>query len=388
MVRKSIENAKDRSSSTRAKRSMNSLLHIEGLKTHFFTDEGIVPAVDGIDLEIPAHGTLGLVGESGCGKSVTGFSVLRLVAPPGRIVAGSIRFKGEDLLALDEAAMRRVRGGQIAMIFQEPMTSLDPLYPVRDALVEALRQHKGINPAAARERAVELLRAVGIPNPERRAVGYPHELSGGMRQRVMIAVALSCDPELIIADEPTTALDVTVQAQILELMRRLQRERGTAILLITHNLGVVAAMCDRVAVMYAGQIVETAPMRALFRTPRHPYTQGLLRAVPRLDHPAKEPLPTIPGTVPNLMRKAVLGARRSVLGKDGRQLSRQSASHRPAEHRAPSTEHGSEANIGCRFRPRCDRAVERCAVEEPPLVTLGPEHRAACWVAGERNGHA
>jgi oligopeptide/dipeptide ABC transporter ATP-binding protein len=320
------------------------LLQIEGLKTHFFTDEGVVPAVDGVDLEIPVHGTLGLVGESGCGKSVTGFSILRLVAPPGRIVAGSIRFRGRDLVALEEAEMRRVRGAEIAMIFQEPMTSLDPLYPIRDPLMEALMVHRSLDRREARQRAVELLGAVGIPDAARRVDGYPHEMSGGMRQRVMIAVALSCDPELIIADEPTTALDVTVQAQILELMRRLQRERGTAILLITHNLGVVAAMCDHVAVMYAGKIVESAPVRALFREPRHPYTQGLLRAVPRLDHPAKEPLPTIPGTVPNLL------------------------------YPTP----------GCRFRARCPWAVERCAVEEPPLAELAPGHRAACWVAEER----
>jgi oligopeptide/dipeptide ABC transporter ATP-binding protein len=322
------------------------LLQIEGLKTHFFTDEGVVPAVDGIDLEIPANGTLGLVGESGCGKSVTGFSILRLVASPGRIVAGSIRFRDKDLVRVDEAEMRQIRGGEIGMIFQEPMTSLDPLYPVRDPLMEALRIHQAMDGKQARARSIELLRAVGIPDPERRIDGYPHELSGGMRQRVMIAAALSCDPELLIADEPTTALDVTVQAQILELMRRLQRERGTAILMITHNLGVVAAMCDHVAVMYAGKIVETAPMRELFRTPRHPYTQGLLRAVPRLDHPAKEPLPTIPGTVPNMLRPIA----------------------------------------GCRFRARCPWAVERCAHEEPPLVELSPGHRAACWEAEAHRG--
>jgi oligopeptide/dipeptide ABC transporter ATP-binding protein len=363
---------------------MSSLLQIEGLRTHFFTDEGVVPAVDGIDLEIPEHRTLGLVGESGCGKSVTGFSILRLVAPPGRIVAGSIRFRGRDLVTADEAEMRRVRGSQIAMIFQEPMTSLDPLYPVRDPLMEALREHRGLEKREARARAIELLQAVGIPNAARRADGYPHELSGGMRQRVMIAAALSCDPELIIADEPTTALDVTVQAQILDLIRRLQRERGTAILLITHNLGVVAAMCDHVAVMYAGKIVESAPVRELFRAPRHPYTQGLLRAVPRLDHPAKEPLPTIAGTVPNLLMKAVPGAGCRVPGKGGWQLSRLTASARLSpgtQHPAPGTE--SEATFGCRFRPRCAWAVERCATEEPALLELAPGHKAACWVASE-----
>jgi oligopeptide/dipeptide ABC transporter ATP-binding protein len=239
--------------------------------------------------------------------------------------------------------MRHSRGEDVAMIFQEPMTSLDPLYPVRDPIAEALRVHRNMNRKDTRVRAVELLRAVGISDPERRVDSYPHELSGGMRQRVMIAVALSCEPSLLIADEPTTALDVTVQAQILDLMRRLQTETGTAILLITHNLGVVAETCDDVAVMYAGKIVETAPMRAIFHNPRHPYTQGLLRAVPRLDHPTKQPLPTIPGTVPNLR-------------------------HLPA---------------GCHFRTRCPWAIEKCALEEPPLLAVDasdPSHAAACWV--------
>ena len=316
------------------------LLSVRGLKTQFFTEEGVAPAVDGIDLEIAPGQTLGLVGESGCGKSVTGLSLLRLVAPPGRIVAGEILFNGENILTLPEAEMRRRRGPQIAMIFQEPMTSLDPLFPVRDPLIEALRTHKNLDRKQARAQAIELLRSVGIPDPERRIDSYPHELSGGMRQRVMIAVALSCRPAVLIADEPTTALDVTVQAQILALLRQLQVETGTAILLITHNLGVVAENCDTVAVMYAGRIVERAPTRTLFRNPRHPYTQGLLRAVPRLDHPPKQPLPTISGSVPNLLRLPV----------------------------------------GCRFRARCPWAQERCAREEPGLLPVVEGHRAACWV--------
>jgi oligopeptide/dipeptide ABC transporter ATP-binding protein len=316
------------------------LLAVRGLKTQFFTEDGVVPAVDGIDLEIAAGQTLGLVGESGCGKSVTGLSLLRLIAPPGRIVAGEIRFRGENLLALSEAEMRRYRGPQIAMIFQEPMTSLDPLFPVRDPLIEALRTHQGLGKKEARAQSIALLRSVGIPDPERRVDSYPHELSGGMRQRVMIAVALSCRPAMLIADEPTTALDVTVQAQILALLRQLQAETGTAVLLITHNLGVVAENCDTVAVMYAGRIVETGPKRALFRNPRHPYTQGLLRAVPRLDHPPKQPLSTIPGTVPNLL-------------------------HLP---------------VGCRFQARCPWAQDRCAREEPGLLPVEEGHRAACWV--------
>jgi oligopeptide/dipeptide ABC transporter ATP-binding protein len=321
------------------------LLSVRGLKTQFFTEDGVVPAVDGIDLEIKSGQTLGLVGESGCGKSVTGLSLLRLVAAPGRIVAGDITLKGESLLALPETEMRRRRGPQIAMIFQEPMTSLDPLFPVRDPLIEALRTHKGLSKREARAQAIELLRSVGIPNPERRVDSYPHELSGGMRQRVMIAVALSCRPAVLIADEPTTALDVTVQAQILELLRQLQAETGTAILLITHNLGVVAENCDAVAVMYAGRVVETGPIRALFRNPRHPYTQGLLHAVPRLDHPPKQPLATIPGTVPNLLRLPV----------------------------------------GCRFRDRCPWAQAKCAQEEPNLLPVDPGHSAACWVMPDYN---
>jgi len=317
-----------------------SLLEVRGLRTHFYTDEGIAPAVDGIDLEILPGQTLGLVGESGCGKSVTGLSLLRLVAHPGRIVGGEIRMRGQNLLDLPMNEMRKLRGEQIAMIFQEPMTSLDPLYAVRDPLLETLRLHRKMSKSEARAKAVQLLTSVGITDAERRVDSYPHELSGGMRQRVMIASAIACDPALLIADEPTTALDVTVQAQILALLRKLQAENGMAILLITHNLGIVAENCHHVAVMYAGKIVEKASMRSIFQNPRHPYTQGLLRAVPRLDHPVKQPLPTIPGSVPNLL-------------------------HLPT---------------GCRFRSRCVWAQQKCAEEEPPLMEVEGGHTSACWV--------
>ena len=320
--------------------SSGPILQVNGLRSHFFTDMGVVPAVDGIDLEISQGKTLGLVGESGCGKSVTGMSIMRLLAPPGRIVAGEVLLRGENLLNLPEKQMRDRRGGDLGMIFQEPMTSLDPLFPVSDPLVEALRSHRKMSKSEALKEAIRLLASVGITDPERRIRSYPHELSGGMRQRVMIAVALSCKPSVLIADEPTTALDVTVQAQILALLRELQADSGTAILLITHNLGLVAENCDTVAVMYAGKVVERARVRTLFQDPRHPYTQGLLRAVPRLDHPPKQPLATIPGMVPNPLR-------------------------------LPS---------GCRFRARCPWALAKCAVEEPPLLSLGGEHTSACWV--------
>jgi len=317
-----------------------SLLEVRGLRTHFYTDEGIAPAVDGIDLEILPGQTLGLVGESGCGKSVTGLSLLRLVGHPGRIVGGEIRMRGQNLLDLPMSEMRKLRGEQIAMIFQEPMTSLDPLYAVRDPLLETLRLHRKMSKSEARAKAVELLTSVGITDAERRVDSYPHELSGGMRQRVMIASAIACDPAVLIADEPTTALDVTVQAQILALLRKLQADNGMAILLITHNLGIVAENCHQVAVMYAGKIVEKASMRSIFQNPRHPYTQGLLRAVPRLNHPVKQPLPTIPGSVPNLL-------------------------HLPT---------------GCRFRSRCVWAQQKCAEEEPPLMEIENGHTSACWV--------
>jgi peptide/nickel transport system ATP-binding protein len=319
------------------------LLEVRGLKTRFSMEEGPVLAVDDVSFSLPPGGTLGVVGESGCGKSVTALSVMRLVPdPPGRVVAGEIRFKGRDLLALPEEEMRRIRGNQISMVFQEPMTSLNPVYTVGEQIGEAARLHQGLDRKQARTRAVEMLRQVGIPAPEQRVEAYPHQLSGGMRQRVMIAMALSCNPELVIADEPTTALDVTIQAQILDLLKRLQAERGMAVMLITHDLGVVAESCDAVVVMYAGRVVEQAPVRALFRQPAHPYTAGLLRSIPSFHDvqggAAGARLKTIPGMVPSLR-------------------------HLP---------------VGCRFRDRCERALEICAKVDPPLELKRDGQSAAC----------
>jgi peptide/nickel transport system ATP-binding protein len=320
------------------------LLAIEELRTHFFTRDGVVRAVDGVSYTVNAGETLAVVGESGCGKSVTALSILRLVpSPPGRIVGGQIRFAGRDLLALDEAAMRDIRGNEISMIFQEPMTSLNPVLTVAHQIGETLRLHQGLDARAAEARAIEMLRLVRIAEPERRARQYPHELSGGMRQRVMIAMALACHPKLLIADEPTTALDVTIQAQILDLMRELKAEIGAAIILITHDLGVVAEMAQRVVVMYAGRKVEEAPVRALFRHPRHPYTLGLLASVPRLGATlgrAEVPrLAEIPGVVPSLR----------------------------------------EPIIGCAFAPRCAYATPRCRSEAPAIEEKAPGHVAACF---------
>jgi peptide/nickel transport system ATP-binding protein len=300
-----------------------------------------------VSLSIPAGGTLGLVGESGCGKSVTALSVMRLIQdPPGRIVGGEVLFRGVNLLQLSEEQMRHVRGNQISMIFQEPMTSLNPVFTVGGQIAEVIRLHQRADRRTARVRAIEMLRRVGIPAPDERVDAYPHQLSGGMRQRVMIAMALSCNPDLLIADEPTTALDVTIQAQILELIRGLQRERRMTMMLITHDFGVVAETCDDVAVMYAGRVVERAPVRKIFRSPAHPYTAGLLRSVPSLEESIgpedaierRPPLRTIPGTVPSL-----------------KQLPR-----------------------GCRFRDRCERAIEICASIDPPLELKRDEQRAAC----------
>ena len=314
------------------------LLSIEGLQTRFTSDGRSFLAVDDVSIAIERGQTVGVVGESGCGKSVTALSVMGLIPdPPGRVVGGRIVFDGEDLLVKSEPEMRRIRGKRIGMIFQEPMTSLNPVYTVGEQIGEALRLHEGLSRADARARAVELLRQVGIPAPEDRVGRYPHEMSGGMRQRVMIAMALACNPDLLIADEPTTALDVTIQAQILDLIRRLQRERNMAVLLITHDLGVVAETCEHVVVMYAGRVVETAPAARLFAGPRHPYTAGLLRSIPGAAG-ASERLQTIPGVVPSL----------------------------------------AELPAGCRFRARCDRATERCAREEPKLVQLGADRAAAC----------
>jgi oligopeptide/dipeptide ABC transporter ATP-binding protein len=320
----------------------DSLLKIEGLKTYFATRLGDVRAVDGVDLTIRAGETVGLVGESGSGKSVTARSIMRLVpTPPGRYAAGRIMFHGQDLLALSERAMQELRGGRISMIFQDPMTFLNPLFTAGEQVAEAIRRHQGLGRAAARERVIELFRHVGIPSPERRYDAYPHQLSGGLRQRVMIAIALSSRPELLIADEPTTALDVTIQAQILALLHDLQQELGMSVLLITHDLGVVAEMCDTVAVMYAGRIVEQAPADVLFDDPEHPYTIGLMNAIPR---------PELAGSPP-----------------------------RPIEGAPPDMIHPPS---GCRFHPRCGFREAVCVTEEPAIAALAADHRSACHFAG------
>ena len=323
--------------------AVGSLLEVKNLQTHFVTRSGVVRAVDDVSWDVDEGETVALVGESGCGKSVSALSIMRLVAgPAGRIVSGQIVFKGRDLLRLSEEAMRRVRGREIAMIFQEPMTSLNPVLTIGRQLTEGLEIHLGMAPVEARRRSVELLGMVGISDPERRLRQYPHQFSGGMRQRMMIAMSLACNPSLILADEPTTALDVTIQAQILELMRDLSRRFGVAMLIITHNLGVVARYADRVNVMYAGRIIERGTARELYAEPRHPYTLGLLRSVPRLDEPRRARLDPIEGQPPDLTR---LGA-------------------------------------GCAFAPRCTFRVERCVVEIPPLRPVGGRgHVSACWEA-------
>jgi oligopeptide transport system ATP-binding protein len=315
------------------------LLTVEDLKTYFYTEEGVVPAVDGVSFTVGRGETLGIVGESGCGKSVTALSIMRLIPnPPGKIIAGEIIFEGEDLLKKSEPAMRRIRGNDISMIFQEPMTSLNPVYTVGDQVAEAIRLHQGLDKRRAFERAVDMLRAVGIPSPEKRARDYPHQMSGGMRQRVMIAMALSCNPKLLVADEPTTALDVTIQAQILDLMRKLKTETGAAIMLITHDLGVIADMAERVIVMYAGRVVEMSDVVSLFRKPLHPYTEGLLHSIPRLDGEPKSRLHVIPGTVPN-------------------------PAHLPK---------------GCRFASRCPYAQDICRVQDPQLEETEDGRFVAC----------
>ena len=316
------------------------LLQVRDLSTFFHTLDGTARAVDGISWQIGEGEVFGLVGESGCGKSVTALSILRLVPPPGRIEKGEILFHGRDLLRLSKREMRRVRGSQISMIFQEPMTSLNPVFTVGDQIVEAIRLHQNKSVEEARALAVEMLGRVGIPSPERRVDEYPHQMSGGMKQRVMVAMALSCQPELLIADEPTTALDVTIQAEILDLLADLQQEFHMAILLITHNLGIVAGMARRVAVMYAGEIVEHSPVEELFEKPKHPYTMCLFKSIPRLDVPVAGRLETIQGQV-------------------------------PSPTRWPS---------GCRFHPRCPYAIERCSRQGPPLEEKLPGHTAACWV--------
>jgi oligopeptide/dipeptide ABC transporter ATP-binding protein len=316
-------------------------LEVRELSTDFATDDGALRAVDGVSFALAPGRTLGVVGESGCGKSVTALSVMGLVPdPPGRIVGGQVIFDGIDLRGLPPAALADLRGNALAMIFQEPMTSLNPAFTVGEQIVEGIRRHRRVGAREARERALVMLRRVRIPSPERRIDDYPHQLSGGMRQRAMIAMALACDPKLLIADEPTTALDVTIQAQILDLLRTLRDESGMAILLITHDLGVVAELAHEVIVMYAGKVVERADVASLFRDPQHPYTVGLLGAIPRLDAGAPR-LANIAGAVPNPL--AMPG--------------------------------------GCRFHPRCPFAVDRCRAEAPPLMTVRPGHEAACWRA-------
>jgi peptide/nickel transport system ATP-binding protein len=324
---------------------VNTILEVRDLHTQFNTLDGVVRAVDGVSFELARGETLGIVGESGCGKSVTALSILRLIpTETGRIASGSIRFEGEELTALGEEAMKRLRGHRISMIFQEPMTSLNPVLTVGTQIAENVVRHLGVSWRAARDRACEMLDLVRIADARRRLDEYPHQLSGGMRQRVMIAMALSCDPQVLIADEPTTALDVTIQAQILDLMLELKEKTGTAIVLITHDLGVVAETTQRVVVMYAGRKVEEAPVEVLFEEPLHPYTRGLMRAIPRLDIEAdaagtRPRLQEIPGLVPILTRPIV----------------------------------------GCAFAPRCGFATDRCRAEPPPIVDAGAGHTVACW---------
>ncbi len=319
------------------------ILEVTDLKTQFFTETGVVQAVDGVNFRVRRGEVLGIVGESGCGKSVTSLSIMRLIGEPGRIVQGSIMFDGEDLVKLSEKEMLNIRGNRISMIFQQPQSSLNPVFRVGDQLAESLQIHKNMNKKESQARAVELLRMVGIPEPEARAKSYPHEMSGGMAQRVMIAMALSCEPELLIADEPTTALDVTIQAQILDLMRNLRTQMDTAIILITHDLGVVAEICDRVNVMYAGRIVEKASVYDLFASPQHPYTAALIGSTPVLGQSDKE-LTTIPGSVPNLIT-------------------------------LPQ---------GCKFAPRCEARITnnltRCTEEEPELVEMENGRFVRCWL--------
>ncbi len=319
------------------------LLDIRGLKTYFFTEDGVVKAVDGVDLHVHPGEILGLVGESGCGKSVTSLSVLRLVDEPGRIVAGEVWFEGQNLLALSEAEMSHIRGNRISMIFQQPKSSLNPVFTIGDQIAEVFQVHQGLKKKRAWAEAVELLRLVGLPDPESKAHAYPHQLSGGQAQRVMIAMALALRPTLLIADEPTTALDVTIQAQIMDLILDLRARFNTAVILISHDLGLIAEAADRVAVMYAGRIVEQAPVRELFAAPHHPYTQGLIASVPVLGR-VQDRLATIPGTVPNLV----------------------------------------DLPPGCRFAPRCVARQEHdltiCTEDEPDLLPVAEGHRVRCWL--------
>ncbi len=328
------------------------LLELNNLHTHFFTDDGEIPAVDGVSFHVRKGEVVGIVGESGCGKSVTSLSIMQLIpSPPGKIVDGEINFKGENIAKASKKQMRKIRGNEIAMIFQEPMTSLNPLYSIGNQIGEAILLHEKVNKKEARQKSINLLKLVGIPRAEAVVDEYPHQLSGGMRQRVMIAMAMACDPELLIADEPTTALDVTIQAQILDLMRNLNKEKETAILLITHDLGVVAEICERVVVMYAGKVVEEGTAKEILKDPKHPYTQGLIRSLPKI-HEKEQKLYSIPGTVP----------------KPGK------------------------GKIGCRFAPRCEYAFDRCFQEDPKLLSIGNERYTRCFLyeenVGSENDHA
>src|SRR5690625_1430715 len=319
------------------------VLEIKDLSTHFFTDQGEIPAVDGVTLKVKEGQVLGIVGESGCGKSVTSLSIMNLIPrPPGKIVNGEINFKGENLVYASTKRMREIRGNEIAMIFQEPMTSLDPLFTIGNQMREAIRIHDKVSIKEEQLSSFESLKTLGLPIPEACIHEYPHQLSGGMRQRFMIAMAISCDPDLLIADEPTTALDVTIQAQILDVMRQLNEEKKMAILLITHDLGVVADMCERVVVMYAGQVVEEGTVREILKQPTHPYTKGLIRSLPKL-HEHEQKLYSIPGTVP----RARVGV------------------------------------TGCRFAPRCEFAFDRCFNENPGLYTMEADHRSRCFLYDE-----
>jgi len=316
------------------------ILQVRGLRTEFKTTEGVVKAVDGVDFDLRRGEVLAIVGESGSGKSVTNLSVMNLISAPGRIVAGEVLLDGEDVLKMSPQQIRAVRGKRVAMIFQDPMTSLNPFLRISTQMVETIVQHEKVSKKAARAKAVEMLRKAGIPSPENRIDQYPHQFSGGMRQRVMIAIGLSCDPEVLIADEPTSALDVTIQAQILDLMKQLTTDVGTALILITHSLGVVAGLCDRVCVMYAGRIVERGTVDEIFDAPRHPYTQGLIRAVPRLDKPRSERLYSIPGQPPNVINLPAC----------------------------------------CPFHTRCDLAMDICKTQYPPRTTFSEQgHSASCW---------
>ena len=331
-------------------KKFDTLLEVRNLKTYFFTEDGVVKAVDGVDFSVGRGEVLGLVGESGCGKSVTSLSIMRLIGIPGKVVNGEILFEGRDLLKLTEAEMIHMRGNRISMIFQQPQSSLNPVFKVADQVAEVLQIHQDMNKEDSWKKAVDLLRLVGIPDPEAKAHAYPHEMSGGQAQRVMIAMALALSPQLLIADEPTTALDVTIQAQILDLMRDLRSRLDTAVILITHDLGVISEMADRVAVMYAGRIVEQTDVRTLFAKPMHPYTQGLMASIPVLGQ-VKEVLDVIPGSVPNLVNLPP----------------------------------------GCQFAPRCrprmEHNLEICTRVEPDLIGVGKEHIARCWLYQDYDGH-